>query len=290
MTNLQQSQQERDAALAPATLRRLWFWAPILTGGALALLVLSSLAVPQWLLIRRDQQRLDELEQRREQADLLRLQTQKVVEERQEALGQQTQLINLVAGKGDGATFLATLDLEARQTGVKLQLFEPTAATTATPGAEGSSGAARRRGSAGSADAAPPSAGRDGKAPPPPQDPLEQAGLKRRALLLTARGTHPQLLAFLRRIELLDLLVEQKDLSLVVAGVEAGRTRRDDKDVPPLVPEVEAKLALTLYNKPATPDEGPAPAKGDQTPKGEMAPKGDQTQEAKPAKPARQPS
>ena len=253
MTNLQQAKEERDAALSPATLRRLWFWAPIAAGGAVALLLLSALAVPQWLMISRDQQRLSELQERRQQADLLKLQTLKVVKERQEALSQQAQLIHLVAGKGDGATFLATLDLAARQTGVKLQLFEPTpAAAPEAPAAAAGSPRERRQ----ARDAAQTPPGRDDKAAPP--DPMEQAGLTQRTLLLSARGTYPQLLAFLRRMELLDLLVEQKNLTLVVAGSELSRPGSANKDVSILVPEVEVKLGVTLYGKQAK--ENPPPA------------------------------
>ncbi|MFM7642094.1 MAG: hypothetical protein ACKO45_11170 [Cyanobium sp.] len=264
MTNLQQSKEERDAALSSTTLRRLWFWTPIAAGGSLALLLLSALAVPQWLALSKDQQRLNELEERRQQAELLKLQELKVVKERREALAQQEQLIKLVAGNGDGSTFLATLDLEARQTGVKLQLFEPTVAAATTgapgaapaPGAPPAAGAGAQPGAAGTAQAPP---GPDGK--PAPPDPMEQAGLRRRSLLLTARGTYPQLLAFLRRMELLDLLVEQKDLTLVVAGAQVTRSGISEKEIPILVPDVEVKLGMTLYSRKAKPTEQPAAGK-----------------------------
>lgn len=251
MTNLQEAREQRDAGLAPAMLRRLWFWGPVAAGGALAALLLLSAGLPQWLAIRGDQQRLSELEARREEAELLKLQTMKVVKELRDAERQQGELIQLVSGSGDGATFLATLDLEARQTGVKLQLFEPEpkAAPPGTPGAAAAPGAPGAAGAAGTPPAQP---GPDGKVPPPPPDPMAQAGLEKRALLLSARGTYPQLLAFLRRLELLDGLVEQSNLTLVVAGSEPGKpAAANDKELPPAVPEVEAKVALTLYSKKA---------------------------------------
>jgi type IV pilus assembly protein PilO len=272
MTNLQQSKEERDAALSPTTLRRLWFWTPIAAGGSLALLLLSTLAVPQWLALSKDQQRLNELQERRQQAELLKLQELKVVKERREALAQQEQLIKLVAGNGDGSTFLATLDLEARQTGVKLQLFEPTvaAATTGAPGAAPAPGApppsGGQPGAAGTAQTPP---GPDGK--PPPPDPMEQAGLRSRSLLLTARGTYPQLLAFLRRMELLDLLVEQKDLTLAVAGAQLSRSGISEREIPILVPDVELKMGMTLYSRKAKPTEqstGKAPGGAPSKPPG----------------------
>jgi type IV pilus assembly protein PilO len=247
MTNLQEARDQRDAGLAPAMLRRLWFWVPVAGGGALAALVLLSAAVPQWLAISGDRQRLSELEGRREEAELLKLQTMKVVKERRDAERQREELIQLVSGSGDGGTFLATLDLEARQTGVKLQLFEPTVAPPGAPGAAAAPGAA---GAAGAAGAPPAQPGPDGKPPPPPPDPMAQAGLQKRALLLSARGTYPQLLAFLRRLELLDVLVEQSNLTLVVAGSEPGKpAAANTKELPPVVPEVEAKVNLTLYSK-----------------------------------------
>jgi type IV pilus assembly protein PilO len=78
---------------------------------------------------------------------------------------------------------------------------------------------------------------------------MAQAGLRKRSLLLSARGTYPQLLAFLRRMELLDVLVEQSNLSVAVAGAVPGRPTTNNKELPPVVPKVEAKLALTLYSK-----------------------------------------
>lgn len=240
MTNLQESQEERESGLVPAAMRRLWLWTPIAAGGALSLLLLGSVAVPQWMTISRDLERLNALEAKRQEVDLLKVQTLKVVKDRRKAEQQQAKLMELVAGNSDGATFLATLDLEARQTGVKLQLFEPTAAAPAegTPEAGGTKGTA------------PAGGGGRAKESEPPPDPLEQAGLKKRALLLSARGTYPQLLAFMRRMELLDLLVEQKDLTVVVAGREPGRPDPgNDRELPPPVPEVEGKLGVTLYHK-----------------------------------------
>ena len=264
MTNLQSTKEQRDGGLAPQMLRRLWFWAPVVAGGALTALLLGAVAVPQWLAISRDQERLKALEERRQEAELLKLQTLKVVKERQEALEQQEQLIQLVAGSTDAATFLATLDLEARQAGVTLQLYEPTAAAPGVPGAAGAAppapGGAAAPGAPGAPGAAgaPPQVGPDGKPlPPPPPDPMVQAGLKKRSLLLSARGTYPQLLAFLRRMELLDVLVEQSNLALLVAGKVDGRPAANDQELPPAVPEVEVKLSLTLYSKEQKPNEKP---------------------------------
>ena len=48
----------------------------------------------------------------------------------------------------------------------------------------------------------------------PPVDPLLAPGLKKTSVLLRARGSGPQLLDFLRRLERLSLLVVQSDLAL----------------------------------------------------------------------------
>lgn len=243
MTNFQQAKGgQRDPWLDPTRLRRLWFWSPLLAVGALSVVLLATMALPLALAIGRDQERLNELEERRQEAELLSLQKLKVEKDRLKAEDQKAQLINLVAGEGNGSTFLATLDLEARQSGVKLQLYEPTAANpTQTAGTQGGSGRAEK-------EKERPKKG-DKEVEPPP-DPLEEAGLRGRQLVLSARGTYPQLLTFLRRMELLDLLVEQKNLSLAEAeGEEGARKGSKAKELPPKVPEVEVKLGVTIYKK-----------------------------------------
>jgi len=249
MTNLQSAREKRDAGLSAAVLRRLWFWSPIVAGGLVAALVLASFAVPRWLEIGKDQERLRELEQKQQEAQLLKVQAKKAVEDRQKAQTQRKTLIQLVSGTGDPATFLATLDLVAKQTGVRLQLFEPSlppAPPPGTPGAPPPAGGAPPP--AGAAGAPPPKLGPDGKPlPPPPPDPIEQAGLVRRDLLLSARGTYPQLLAFLRQMELLDVLVEQSDLALAVSGDLPDGTPVNKQELEPPVPEVEVKLSLAFY-------------------------------------------
>ena len=240
MTNLQRAREQRDAGLSAAVLRRLWFWSPIVAGALRAAVVLASFAVPRWLEIGTDQERLRELEQKQQEALLLQVQTKKALEDRRKAEQQRQTLIQLVSGSGDPATFLATLDLEARRTGVRLQLYEPTTPAPPPPVTPGAPPVA--------AGAPPPKVGPDGKPlPPPPPEPIEQAGLVRREVLLSARGTYPQLLAFLRRLELLDVLVEQSNLALAVSGDLADGTPVNKQELGPPVPEVEVKLSLAFY-------------------------------------------
>jgi hypothetical protein len=101
---------------------------------------------------------------------------------------------------------------------------------------------------------------------------MRQAGLRERPLVLTATGSYPRLLDFLRRMEALDVLVEQKGLTLTVAGSDPG-TAGSANEVPPLNAEVEVNLALTLWTK--EPKQEPTmnpPPKGTVPPKAAVPP------------------
>ena len=65
-------------------------------------------------------------------------------------------------------------------------------------------------------------------------------------MLLTARGSGPQLLDFLRRLERLSLLVVQSDLSL-----KSGSSK--DKDGRVVVEPTELRLNLGLYARDDSP-------------------------------------
>jgi type IV pilus assembly protein PilO len=124
----------------------------------------------------------------------------------QEAEARSRQILGLIAGSGEISTFMAQLSSEAQRSGVVLDGYEPI--TTSASEAE-------------AAPAKPKPA--KGEPPPPPPDPLLAPGLQKTSLLLTARGTGPQLLDFLRRLEQLSLLVVQSDLSLKHELKEAGK-------------------------------------------------------------------
>lgn len=269
MTNLQQDLEQRDAGPSPATLKRLWLWGPIALASVIGGLLLLTLGLPRGMAILRDLQRLAELETHRQERDLLRAQARKLAGDRKMAERQQRDLIQLVTGKGDPATFLATLDLEALEANVKLRLFEP---VVALPGAQAQPGAgAAPPPPAGGAAPAPAQPGQPGQPAPGangtpaeqvPLDPLRAAGLRERSLVLTASGTYPQLLDFLRRMERLEVLVEQRNLTVTQAGIGPERTPRDpDEPLPyPYVPEVEVKMGITLYSKaPKEPQPKPPP-------------------------------
>jgi len=200
MTNLQPGQPNR--------IRREWvlIGLPVALGALLSLAVAVGAIWPTWQRLRVDQQELEQLEEQRRRLPLLRVQLLKLTENLGQAEQRSRQILGLIAGSGQINTFMAQLSAEAQRTGVVLDGYEPL--ITAAPPAEPRS--------------TPPSSAKD-KPPAPPPDPLLAPGLQKTSLLLTARGTGPQLLAFLRGLEKLSLLVVQSDLNLKQETLEAGK-------------------------------------------------------------------
>ena len=176
---------------------------------------------------------------------LERLLARRLVEQEEKVTSQRQSLIRLISGNGDISTFLAKLDQLAKATGVQLDLFEPTLAP-ADATAKPQGGAA--------ASAAKPAK--------PPPDPLEAEGLQSQTIVLAARADFPQLLAFLRQMEALNVLVVQSDLELNLEARQAG----GPKEAGATAKEpVLMKMALKLYRKsvqekPANPPPATAPA------------------------------
>jgi type IV pilus assembly protein PilO len=245
MTNLQQG----SSRLPVRTLRLIWLLLPAAVLGALGLLVVLAGFLPLWTSLQRDSQRLQELEQLRDQVALMRTQLVTTQENTEAAMASKAKIERLITGNGDLSTFLASLDREAKSSGVQLTLFEPTQSASATgkPAAPAAP--------TGAPPAAPTGAPPAGT---PPADPLALQGLTQRTLLLSANGEFPSLLAFLRRLEALNVLVVQSDLMLTLP------------DAPPTGPgptspsnDVVMKLTLGLYSRteaPAALPAGAAPA------------------------------
>jgi type IV pilus assembly protein PilO len=235
MTNLQQG----SSRLPVSTLRLIWLILPAAVLGGLGLLVALAGLLPLWATLQRDSQRLQELEQLRDQVALMRGQLVATREKTEAAMASKAKIERLITGNGDLSTFLAMLDREAGASAVELTLFEPTQVAVA-PGTP-----------PGAAAAPPPGA--------PPADPLALQGLTQRTLLLSARGSFPSLLSFLRRLEALNVLVVQSDLNLTLP--DAGPT--EGTQLSPST-EVVMKLTLGLYSRsqaPAAPvAAAPAPA------------------------------
>jgi type IV pilus assembly protein PilO len=84
-------------------------------------------------------------------------------------------------------------------------------------------------------------------------DPLVAPGLQKTSVLITAKGSGPQLQDFLRRLERLSLLVAQSDLSLKTEeaqATEAGKTAVSGLTT--------LKLTLSVYSKASAANASPA--------------------------------
>ncbi|MDM7952353.1 MAG: hypothetical protein QUV07_03930 [Cyanobium sp. CZS 25K] len=246
MTNLQAGSKR----LPVATLRLLWLMLPAAVLGGLGLLVILAGLLPLWASLQRDSQRLQELEQLRDQVALMRGQLVATQENTEAAMASKAKIERLITGNGDLSTFLAMLDREAEASAVQLTLFEPTQA--AAPPTKAPAAPAAGTPPAGT----PPGAGAAAT------DPLALQGLTQRTLLVSARGSFPSLLAFLRRLEALNVLVVQSDLNLTLP--DDGPS--DGTKSQPRAQEVVMKLTLGLYSRtkapaaaPATPAPAPTP-------------------------------
>jgi type IV pilus assembly protein PilO len=223
MTNL----QDGASRISGPVLRRLWLWVPIAVGGALALALGVTVITPLWVSLQRDSQRLREVEELKAQLAQLRLTARSLDQQEEKVQGQRDRLVKVITGRGDVSTFLAQLDQMAKASGVQLDLYEPR--DPAAP-AEGS---------------------KQGNAPAPDPkaknvvDPLEVEGLKRNSLLMAARGSFPELLSFLRKLEGLNVLVVQSDLQLTQEQKQDANAPGGSLQAAPVV----LKLALSLYGK-----------------------------------------
>ena len=201
--------------------------APVLLGVLLAAGLGGVAVLPRWQQLQADQQELLVLEEQRERLPLLRRQLDSLEQQRQQADRRNAEILGLIAGSGELATFLAQLSEQAAQTGVQLDGYEPVQAV------------------------APPVSKNKKAEDQAPSDPLLAPGLKKIAVLLTARGSGPQLLDFLRRLERLSLLVVQSDLSL-----KSGSSSKD-KDGRVVVKPTELRLNLGLYARDDSPTAKP---------------------------------
>lgn len=189
MTNL--TEPKRRGGITPA---HVLLWFPVALGGLAALVLAGGWVSPAWQRLQLAEQNLQQLEEQRRRLPLLRSQLSKLIGDQEQAEQRRDAILGLIAGSGEISTFLAQLSDEAQATGVQLDGYEPVTTTAPEP--------------AKANQAKPP------KTPPPPPDPLLAPGLQKTSVLLQARGTGPQLLAFLRRLEELSLLVVQSDLQL----------------------------------------------------------------------------
>ncbi len=239
MTNLQDGAGRHVSQVQ----QRLLLGLPIGVGAVLAVVLVSVGVVPQWLKLQSDSERLAQLEEIKGRIPLLRARIAKTVETQGVAERKQRQVLELIEGSGELVTFLAQLDREASRLGVQLDLYEPVAVLP-PPSGDGKKDAPK------------------GDQPAPAhQSPLETAGLKAQKVLLTAKGSYPNVLAFLRAMEKLTVLVSQSNLSLaaveppkaVVQPVAQGGKQAGNQGgavapvTMPLAAKTELKLMLTYY-------------------------------------------
>jgi type IV pilus assembly protein PilO len=213
MTNLQTGQSP--------PFKRHWLLVglPIAAGVILSVGLAAGGVWPAWQRLQIDQRELEQLAEQRQRLPLLRAQLVKLSDNVAQEEQRSRQILGLIAGSGQIKTFMAQLSAEAQRSGVALDGYEPI--TIAAPGAD--------------AQAAKPNAAKD-KTPAPPPDPLLAPGLQKTSFLLSARGSGPQLLNFLRRLEALSLLVVQSDLSL----------KHDSNDA---ATATQLRLNLSLYSQ-----------------------------------------
>lgn len=213
MTNLQTGQSP--------SFKRHWLLVglPIAAGVILSVGLAAGGVWPAWQRLQIDQRELEQLAEQRQRLPLLRAQLVKLSDNVAQEEQRSRQILGLIAGSGQIKTFMAQLSAEAQRSGVALDGYEPI--TIAAPGAD--------------AQAAKPNAAKD-KTPAPPPDPLLAPGLQKTSFLLSARGSGPQLLNFLRRLEALSLLVVQSDLSL----------KHDSNDA---ATATQLRLNLSLYSQ-----------------------------------------
>jgi type IV pilus assembly protein PilO len=234
---------------ARVTREQILLWTPVALGGVVALAAAVLMLLPAVQQLSRKQQELTDLKEQEARVPLLRQQLTQQQETLEEAQQREKQILQLIAGSGDISTFMAQLSREARSSGVQLDSYEPVTAPAAPA-------------------TTPPAGQTPPAAPNPPQpaaaagaaaavaaavDPLVAPGLQKTSVLITAKGSGPQLQDFLRRLERLSLLVAQSDLSLkteVAQATEGGKTAASGLTT--------LKLTLSVYSKASAASASPA--------------------------------
>ena len=251
MTNFQQAANREQQLLQ----QRLLLGIPVGIGAVLAAVVFGAAVVPQWLNLRANSARIDQIDDMEQRLPLLRDQLAKTSADQEQASRRRQQILTLIQGSGEFNTFLAQLDREARTHRVQLDLFEP---VVAPPAAE---------------PTAEPEAGGEAEAEAAPKPPLEAAGLAKETVLLTAQGPYPNLLAFVRAVERLSLLVVPSNFAISLVEVPTPAGAPEPAANAPKPTEPQLKLLLTYYTAPPGNEASAAPAEaGDSAPTGDGQP------------------
>ena len=231
MTNFQQdSSSGRFTWLTP---ERALVVLPAAVGLAFALILTSALAV-------RFQSTINELSalererlQKRDELAFAKIQRRKLETAYREAAAQTKVLQQLVTGNQSIETLLSQLDLEASESNVALESYEPQRSQSAP------SRTTARSGSTGNADA-------------PPADPLVTDGVIKQQRLIVVKGPYAGQLEFLRRLERITPLLVISDLSM------QGDASSSSADQPVAEATSTMRLTLTAYSKqPSVPKQNP---------------------------------
>jgi len=262
-------------ALTEQLLRRLWLGLPIAAFGLVATLLAAGVLLPLLLSLRSELERAERLQRLQDQLTEVNTSLARSQAALKQAETQTSKLRNLLVGGGDRSTVLATLDNDAKATGVSLALYEQSViavvpgAAPAKPGTPAprpkptlpGSNAAAPAPASGTA-AAPGDAPVPGAAPAPGFAAAD--GVVEKPLLLSVQGTFPQILAFLQRLERLQVLVKQQDLSLATVEKPAGgppSPSPEAVDLPGSSPILVMKLSLVVFDAPVG-DAASVPAGG----------------------------
>jgi hypothetical protein len=205
-------------ALSEQLLRRLWLGLPIAAFGLVATLLAAGVLLPLVMSLSSELERVERLQRLQDQLTEVNTSIARRQAALKQADTQTSKLRTLLVGGGDRGTVLATLDNDAKATGVSLALYEQNAlgvAPGAAPAKPGTPAPGAKPTLPGSPAAAAPGA-------PPAPAPGAAAGpgfaadgVVENPLLLSVQGSFPQILAFLQRLERLQVLVKQQELSLV---------------------------------------------------------------------------
>lgn len=259
-------------ALSEQLLRRLWLGLPIAACGLVATLLAALVLLPLALNLRSELVRAQKFQRLQDQLMELKTSLARSQADLKQAESLASKLRNLLVGGGDRGTVLATLDNEAKATGVSLALYEQNALVVA-PGATPAKPAIPAPGAkptpAAGIPAMPGAPGAPGAQAVPGSAAAD--GIVEKPLLLSVQGTFPQILAFVQRLERLQLTVKQQDLSLALPDKPAGGAPSPGAvALPGSSPILVMKLSLVVFDAPGEDATAPAglrpPAPGPSAP------------------------
>ena len=242
-------------ALSELLLRRLWLGLPIAAFGLVATLLAAGVLLPLLISLRSELERAERLQRLQDQLTEVNTSLARSQAALKQAETQTSKLRTLLVGGGDRGTVLATLDNDAKATGVSLALYEQNAlgvvpaAAPAKPGTPAPGAKPTLPGSPAAAAPGAPPAAAPGAGPAPGFAAAD--GVVENPLLLSVQGSFPQILAFLQRLERLQVLIKQQDLSLAMVEKPAGSAPSPEAVVlPGSSPLLVMKLSLVVFDAP----------------------------------------